>query len=116
MYTLLHLAFLAVTFVVLARVVPGVHIKSYKGAAITAVVFSVLNFALAWALKLVLFLPGILTFGLLFLVMPFIVTTVILWLTDEILDVLEIKSFRALLLASGGITLANLIFRLALHR
>ncbi len=115
MYTLLHIAVLALTFIALARIVPGVQIKNGKGAVVVALVFSVLNWALGWMLKAVLVLPAVLTLGLLWLFVPFIVTATILWLTDELLDVIEIRSFKALLLSAAGITLANVLFRLLLR-
>lgn len=110
MYTLLHLAVLALTILILSRFVPSVRIRSAGTAVIVAIVFSVLNFFLGWVIKAVLFVPAILTLGLLFVFVPFIVNTVLLWITDKLMKTFEIANARGLLLASGVITLVNALF------
>ena len=115
MYTLLHLAVLTVTVLLLARFLPGVRLRSAGTALVVAIVFSLLNFFLAWLIKAVLFVPAILTLGLLFLILPFIVNTILLWLTDKLLHAFEITSFGTLLLSSAVITVVNGIFHVALH-
>jgi putative membrane protein len=110
-HMLLHLAVLTATFLGIARLLPDVQIKGVGNAVLISVVFSVLNLFLGLALKALLFLPALLTFGLLFFFIPFIVNTVILWLTDKLLDRFEIKSVRALLLSAGSITLVNWLFQ-----
>jgi len=109
---LLHLAALAGTVLLLSRVVPGVHIRSPGTAIVVALVFSLLNFFLGWAIRAVLFVPALLTLGLLFLFVPFIVNTLVLWLTDKVLDSFEIDNPRALVLASVAITVVNGIFHM----
>jgi putative membrane protein len=110
-HMLLHLAVLTATFLGIARLLPDVQIKGVGNAVLISVVFSVLNLLLGLALKALLFLPALLTFGLLFFFIPFIVNTVILWLTDKLLDRFEIKSVRALLLSASSITLVNWLFQ-----
>jgi putative membrane protein len=109
MYTLLHLAILTGTILLLARVLPTVHVKSPGTAVLVAIVFSVLNWGVGWLIRALLFVPGILTLGLLFLVMPFIVNAVILWLTDKVLHAFEIDDAKSLFLSAGAITLANAV-------
>jgi putative membrane protein len=115
MYTLLHLAVLAVTILFLARVLPDVQIKSSGTAIAVAVVFSLLNFFLGWLIKLFLVVPGILTFGLLFLILPFVVNTILLWLTDKVMSTFKINSLGSLLMSAGAITAANTIMHFALR-
>ena len=115
MYTLLHLAVLTLTVLVLARLLPAVQIRSVGSAIVVAIVFSLLNFFLGWLIKVVLFVPAILTLGLLFLIMPFIVNTILLWLTDKLMSAFEIDSFGRLLVSSLVITLVNGVFHIALH-
>ena len=115
MYMLLHLAVLTLTVLGLARLLPGVHIRSIGSAIVVAVVFSLLDFVLGWLVRVFLFVPAILTLGLLFLIMPFIVNTVLLWLTDKLLSAFEIDSFGSLLVSSLVITLVNGAFHIALH-
>jgi putative membrane protein len=90
MHTILHLAAITATVLLLARFLPSVKVKSIGSAIVVAIVFSLLNFFLGWLIQAVLFVPALLTFGLLFLFVPFIVNTLLLWLTDKL-----IGSFRS---------------------
>src|SRR5271155_2078854 len=112
MYILLHLAVLAATVLVLSRLVPGVRIRSAGTAVLVAVVFSVLNYFLGWVVQVLLFIPALLTLGILFVFMSFIVNTVMLWLTDKLMASFEISTRRALLLSSAAITVVNAGFHL----
>jgi putative membrane protein len=115
MYTILHLAALTVTVLLLARIFPSVKIRSVGSAIAVAVVFSLLNFFLGWAVRLVLVVPAILTLGLLFLIFPFVVNTVLLWLTDKLMRSFEIETLGGLLASSAIITIVNGFFHVALH-
>jgi putative membrane protein len=110
MYILIHLAALAVTVLAIARFLPDVKVKGVGTAILVAVVFSVLNFLLGWVIHAVLFVPALLTLGLLFLFIPFIVNTVMLWLTDKFIGPFEIKTTSALLTSAAAITVVNWIF------
>jgi putative membrane protein len=110
MYTILHLAALGFTILVLSRLLPSVRIRSVGTALLAAVVFTVLNFFLGWFIRAVLFVPALLTLGLLFLFVPFIVNTVVLWLTDKLIRSFEITTLAGLLLTSGAITVVNGVF------
>lgn len=112
MYVLLHLAVLAATVLVLSRLVPGVRIRSAGTAVLVAVVFSLLNYFLGWMVYVLLFVPALLTLGILFLFMSFIVNTVMLWLTDKLIASFEISSRGALLVSSAAITFVNAAFHL----
>jgi putative membrane protein len=119
MHMLLHLAMLTGTVLLLARFLPGVHIKSTRSAALVAVVFSVLNLVVGWLIKMllaaVLFIPAVLTLGLAWVLVPFVANAVLLWITDELLDAFELKSARTLLIAAGAITAANALFHILLR-
>jgi putative membrane protein len=111
MHTILHLAVLALTIFGLSRWLPNfVYIRSAGTAVVVAVVFSVLNFFLGWMIRAALFVPALLTLGVLFIFVPFIVNTVILWITDKLLASFEIVTLRALLLSAAVITLVNFVF------
>jgi putative membrane protein len=109
MSTLIRLAAIAGTLLLLATVMPGIRIKSKKTALVVAVVFSVLNVLLGWLVAWVLVLPALLTLGLLFLVFPLIINTVMLWLTDVFIDDFEITDTKTLLISSAALTFANAI-------
>jgi putative membrane protein len=110
MLTILHLAVLALTVLVLARLHPSVRVKSIGSAVLVAIVFSVLNFFLGWLIRMVLFVPAIFTLGLLFLFVPFIVNAVLLWLTDKLMASFEIKTVPALLFSAAVLTVINGVF------
>jgi putative membrane protein len=115
MQTLMHLVVLTAAVLGIARVLPGVVVKDWRTAALVAVVFSVLNFLLGWLLHALLFVPALLTLGLLFFFVPFIVNTAMLWLTDKLIGDFEIKSGRALLASAAVLTVVNWLFNAAVH-
>jgi putative membrane protein len=115
MHTLLSIAALAVTILALARFLPDVEIKGIGTAVVVSIAFSVINFLLGWAIHALLFLPALLTLGLLFFFIPFIVNTVVLWLTDKLIASFEIKSLRALLTAAAAITIVNWVVSAVIH-
>ena len=65
-HLVLHLVVLTATVLLLARFLPSVRIKSVGAAILVAIAFSLLNFFLGWFVRFVLFVPAVLTFGLLF--------------------------------------------------
>ncbi|HVU50706.1 MAG TPA: phage holin family protein [Polyangia bacterium] len=115
MFTILHLAVLALTVLALERLLPDVHVKSIGSAVVVAIVFSVLNFFLAFFIKVLLVVPAILTLGLLFLIFPFVVNTILLWLTDKVLRSFKIESLSSLLLSAGAITAVNALLHFGLR-
>jgi putative membrane protein len=111
MHTVLHLAVLAATVLLLSRVLPDVRIRSGGTAVLVAVIFSLLNFFLGWFVRALLFVPALLTLGILFFFMSFIVNTVMLWLTDKLVASFEIRTRKGLLLSAAAITLVNAAFQ-----
>jgi putative membrane protein len=115
MLILLRLAILTATVLLCARFIQGVKVKSIPAAVGVAVVFSVLNWLLGGILKVLFFLPAILTLGLLFLFLPLIVNAILLWLTDKALHVFEIENGKAHWLMALIITAVNAGAALALR-
>jgi putative membrane protein len=115
MHTILHIVILAATVLAIARLLPDVEVKGFGTAVIVSVVFSLLNFLLGWVIHALLFVPALLTLGLLFFFVPFIVNTVMLWLTDKLIKNFEVKTLRALLYSAGTITVVNWIFHAVFH-
>lgn len=109
------MAVLTGTVLAIARLVSGVRVKDWTAAAVVAVVFSVSNFLLGWLIHVVLFVPALLTLGLLFFFIPFIVNTVLLWLTDKLVASFEIDGMRPLLYSSAIITAVNWLFQATVH-
>jgi len=115
MHALIHVAALTLTVLAIARFLPAVEVKGVVPAIVVAVVFSVLNFLLGWMIHAILFVPALLTLGLLFLFIPFIVNTVMLWLTDKLVGSFEIKTGRALLTSAAVITVVNWVVNAVQH-
>ncbi|HLK41521.1 MAG TPA: phage holin family protein [Polyangiaceae bacterium] len=114
MNTLLHLAVLSVTFLLLSRFFTSVRIRSARAAVVVAIAFSVLNFFLGFVLSAIvhaaLFVPALLTLGLLFLFVPLLVNAILLWLTDKLLASFQITSLGGLFGSAAVITLVNGLF------
>jgi Membrane protein of unknown function. len=115
MHTLLHIVALALTVLAIARFLPDVEVKGFGTAVVVSVVFSVLNFLLGWVIHAVLFVPALLTLGLLFFFIPLLVNTAMLWLTDKLIAAFEIKTLRALLTSAAVITVVNWLFHVVVH-
>jgi len=111
----LHLVVLTATVLLLARFMPSVRVKSVGAAILVAVVFSLLNFFLGWFVRAALFVPAILTFGLLFFFVPFIVNSLMLWLTDKLIRTFAIETLGGLLTSAAVITAVNWVLEVALH-
>jgi putative membrane protein len=116
MLTIIHLAVLTATVLLGSRYLPGVHVRNTGTAVLVAVVFSLLNFFVGWAIKLALVVPGILTLGLVFLFLPFIVNLVLVWLTDKVLHAFRVDSIKSYLLLAFGITMVNWLFSVVASR
>jgi putative membrane protein len=115
-HLVLHLVALAVTVMLLARFLPSVKVKSFGSAFVVALVFSVLNVLLGWFIRALLFVPAILTLGLLFLFMSFIVNAVLLWLTDKLIASFAIETFGGLLASAAAITVVNWALHMMGHQ
>ena len=114
-HLILHIAVLTGTILLLARLLPSVRVKSVGAAILVAIVFSVLNVLLGWFIRAVLFVPALFTLGLLFFFVPFIVNSVLLWLTDKLIGSFAIDTFGSLLVSAAAITLVNGILHFVPH-
>lgn len=97
--------------VLLARkIIPGVRVRKTESAIGIAAAFAVLNLLIGWLLKVVLtivLLPAaLLTFGLVYLVIGLVVNTILLYVTDKLIDDFEIESFGSLVGTAGLISVA----------
>jgi len=112
-HLLLHFAVLTGIVLLLAKLLPGVRIKSTRSAAMTALVFSGLNLLVGWlvkaALAALLFLPAIITLGLAWALVPLLTNVALLWVTDKLLDAFELRDGKALFISAGAITVANVL-------
>jgi putative membrane protein len=102
---IIKILILSVSIFLIAKLLPGIRVKSFRTAIGVAVVYSIINFLVGWILKL-LALPLILiTFGLFI----FVINATLLWITDKLIDDFEIDGFGLTILAAFLITIVNSI-------
>ena len=94
---------LSAAIFIVAKVMPGIKIKSIWTALWVALVYSLINFLVGWLLRF-LALPFIfLTLGL----FNFVVNAILLWLTDYFLEDFKIEGLLNTLVAAFLITILN---------
>jgi putative membrane protein len=99
---------LIVTWVVLSlglwlisALVPGFHLKGFGDALVVGAVFGILNWALGWLLFTIIGV-GTLFIGFVFdFITRWVVTAIVLKLTDSVTDRLSIDSFKTALVAAA---------------
>jgi len=99
----------ALMFLVVANLVPGIHVKSFVTALLLALLWSVITMVLK-PILLVLTLPvNVLTFGLFTLV----INGFLFWFLARIVPGFEIASFGAAILGALALSLLHMIVHLA---
>ena len=97
----------AVSVVVVSKVLPGFRLKHFGTALIVAAIYGLLHILLYTLLKILFFLPMVLTFGLFALV----INAFLLFLTDKLLDDFDIDTLWATLVGAILLTLINGLWR-----
>lgn len=106
------LALGGVAFLIVARLVPGFRLRGGFGSAvIVAAVYGVLKMFLQTLLIIVSLPAVLLTLGLFILV----INAFLLWLTDKLIDRVEIRGVGALLLGTVLLSLIDWGFQLVLR-
>ncbi|MFI5308981.1 MAG: phage holin family protein, partial [Polyangiales bacterium] len=86
---------------------------SFGSAMLAAVVYGVLFVAIGWLIHigvaLLSIVPGVLTLGLFFLLVPLIANAILLKLTARMLSSFDIGSWRAAFLLSLALSVVNLV-------
>jgi putative membrane protein len=99
-----------IAVLVASKIIPGVRIRKAETAIGVALAFAVLNLFVGWLVRFVvaiLLLPAaLLTFGLVYLVLGLVVNSILLYVTDRLIDDFEIKGLWPLVGASGLISVA----------
>ena len=102
-----NLLLLSVAVFIVAKTIPGIHIKNFGTAIGIAVVYSIINFLLGW-LIMALTLPFLfITFGL----FKFVINAFLLFITDKLLDDFRIDGLMTTLAAAVLITVVDSILR-----
>lgn len=102
------------------HVLSGIHVEGLGSALLAAVVYAVLAVLIGWLVRAVVTLlsivPGCLTFGLFFLLIPIIANAVLLKLTAGMLASFEIRTWIAAFALSIPVSLLNVAFDRAARR
>ncbi len=95
-------------FLIVARVLPGFRLRGGFGSAVlVAFVYGLIK-SLLWKLLVILSLPFVIvTLG----AFIFIINAFLLWLTDKILERLEVRGFGTLVLAAFLLSVLDFVFR-----
>jgi uncharacterized membrane protein YvlD (DUF360 family) len=95
---------IAVVIALSPRVLDGVRVGGYEAALIAAVVYVLLDVAIGWLIRIpvavVSILPGLLTLGLFFFLVPIIANAIILKLTASVLGAFDLQTWTAAFLLS----------------
>ncbi len=106
-HALWNVLILSVAVFIVARLLPGIHLKGFGTAVVVALVYSVVNFLL-YRILVFLALPFmILTFGL----FGIVINAFLLWLTDQLIEDFKIDGCMTTIVASVLISLANMLLQ-----
>ncbi|MFQ5631916.1 MAG: phage holin family protein [bacterium] len=107
MKMLLNILLLSAAIFVVAKILPGVRLKSFATAIIVAIVYSIINFLLFGIIAFLTLPATILTLGLFI----FVINAFLLWLTDKFIEDFEIDGIFTTLIAAFLITVINNILK-----
>jgi len=96
MIIILSLLLKSLAIFIVAKILPGIHIKNFGTAVLVALIYSVINFLLGRILFFLAFPVIFITFGLFI----FIIDAFFLWLTDKMIEDFEIDNFVTTILAA----------------
>ena len=106
---LLHFVIIALTFLLLANVVPGFSVKSWQAAAVAALVFGLVNAILGPVLTVLSFPLIILTLGLFW----FVINAFLLIVVAFIVPGFDFYGFVPALIVSVVLAAVNLVWKSA---
>ena len=111
----LLLKWLVVTLVIALspQLISDIHVDSVGSALLAAAVYGVLFVLIGWLIRvgvaILSIVPGLLTLGLFFLLVPLIANAILLKLTARMLSSFDIGSWSAAFLLSFALSLVNLL-------
>jgi putative membrane protein len=103
MIIILSLLLKSLAVFVVAKILPGIHIKNFGTAVLVAFIYSVINFLLGTILFFFALPVIFITFGL----FVFIIDAFLLWITDKMIEDFEIDNFVTTILAAFLITVSD---------
>ncbi len=103
MIIILSLLLKSLAIFIVAKILPGIHIKNFGTAVLVAFIYSVINFLLGTILFFFALPVIFITFGLFI----FIIDAFLLWITDKMIEDFEIDNFVTTILAAFLITVSD---------
>jgi putative membrane protein len=114
MRTIVRLLALMLVIGLAPQLTSGIRVDGLGPALLAAVVYSVLAVLIGWLVRfgvtLLSIVPGLLTFGLFFLLVPLFANAVLLKLTAGMIARFEIRTWTAAFVLSIAITIVNAVF------
>lgn len=114
MHLLLKLLIVAGVIAISPQIVAGIRVNGFGSAVRAAFLYGVLFVLIGWLVRGLLFMfsivPGILTFGLFFLVIPILANTILLRTTAGLMRSFEIRTWTAALVLSTLLSIVNYLF------
>lgn len=114
MNLLLRLLAMMLVIALAPEVIDGIRVSGYGAALVAAVIYSVLAVLIGWLVRLVVtvlsIVPGLLTFGLFFLLVPILANAVLLKMTAGLITRFEIRTWTAAFLLGMAISVLNAFF------
>ena len=106
---ILHLLVTALLLVVVAKIVDGVEVEGFVAALFAAAVLGLANAFLAPIVAFMALPINVLTFGLLFWLIRWVINALMMWLTAAIVTGFKVSNFSAAFWGSAVFTIGNLL-------
>ena len=114
MHLLIKLLIFAGVIAISPKLIAGIAVSGFGAALRAALLYGVLFVLIGWLVRLLVtifsIVPGILTFGLFFLVIPLIANTILLRATAGLMRTFEIRTWTAAFVLSALLSIANYVF------
>ena len=106
---ILHLLVTALLLIVVAKIVDGVEVEGFVAALFAAAVLGLANAFLAPIVAFMALPINVLTFGLLFWLIRWVINALMMWLTSAIVTGFKVENFSAAFWGSAVLTIGNLL-------
>ena len=106
---ILHLVVSALLLIVVAKIVDGVEVEGFGSALFAAAVLGLTNAFLAPIVALLALPIGILTLGLLWWLVRWLINALMLWITAAVVPGFKVRGFGSAFWGAAVLTLGNLV-------
>ncbi len=106
---ILHLVVSALLLIVVAKIVDGVKVEGFVAALFAAAVMGLANAFLAPIAAFMALPINIMTFGLLWWLIRWVINALMMWLTSAIVTGFKVSGFSAAFWGSAVLTIGNLM-------